>query len=209
MQLRVSTCPSLRLEIQTVHYLHFLDMLIMLCHWIFIRERWTYHAHLTATMRSDCGMSRTTLACVSLNDRHFGRTYVGSHKSRSNKTNQISASTGRLLATAAGNTVNMFDVEIGNFLFDLKGHHSEVCSISWDVTGKYIAFVGEESERFWSVVTGRQCIHEIHSKGNNFQSCTFHPGYPLLVVIGSYQFARQRSARLSKPRSMPEIMEVK
>lgn len=94
---------------------------------------------------------------------------------------------GRLLATAAGNTVNMFDVETGNFLFDLKGHHSEVRSISWDVTGKYIASVGEESARFWSVVTGRQCIHEIHSKGNNFQSCTFHPGYPLLVVIGSYQ----------------------
>lgn len=69
----------------------------------------------------------------------------------------------------------------------IKGHHSEVRSISWDVTGKYIASVGEESARFWSVVTGRQCIHEIHSKGNNFQSCTFHPGYPLLVVIGSYQ----------------------
>jgi len=69
----------------------------------------------------------------------------------------------------------------------IKGNDSEVRSISWDVTGKYIASVGKESVILWSVFTGGQCLYEIHSKGNNFHSCTFHPGYPLVVVIGSYQ----------------------
>ncbi|XP_057544253.1 transcriptional corepressor LEUNIG-like isoform X2 [Amaranthus tricolor] len=95
---------------------------------------------------------------------------------------------GRLLATASGNGVNIFNVETGDFEFDLKGHQSEVRSICWDVTGNYIASVSEESVRLWSILSGGRCIYELQSKGHNFQSCTFHPGHPVLLIIGSYQF---------------------
>ncbi|KMT04648.1 hypothetical protein BVRB_8g183000 isoform B [Beta vulgaris subsp. vulgaris] len=95
---------------------------------------------------------------------------------------------GRLLATASGNGVNIFNVETGDFEFDLKGHQYEVRSICWDETGNYIASVSEESVRLWSILSGGRCIYEMHSKGHNFQSCTFHPGHPMFLIIGSYQF---------------------
>uniref|UniRef100_A0A803LQ00 Uncharacterized protein n=1 Tax=Chenopodium quinoa TaxID=63459 RepID=A0A803LQ00_CHEQI len=95
---------------------------------------------------------------------------------------------GRLLATASGNAVNIFNVETGAFEFDLKGHQCEVRSICWDVTGNYLASVSEESVRLWSIVSGGRCIYELLSKGHSFQSCTFHPGDPMLLIIGSYQF---------------------
>ncbi|KNA23225.1 hypothetical protein SOVF_026770 isoform D [Spinacia oleracea] len=95
---------------------------------------------------------------------------------------------GRLLATASGNVVNIFNVETGAFEFDLKGHQCEVRSICWDVTGNYIASVSEESVRLWSILCGGRCIYELHSKGHHFQSCTFHPEDPWLLIIGSYQY---------------------
>lgn len=39
-------------------------------------------------------------------------------------------------------------------------------------------------------MSGGKCIHELHSNGNKFQSCTFHPGYSQLLIIGGYQVYR-------------------
>ncbi|XWS15756.1 hypothetical protein CRYUN_Cryun34aG0029300 [Craigia yunnanensis] len=93
---------------------------------------------------------------------------------------------GKLIATASGNVVNAIDVETNKPEFCLKGHNKEVLSICWDPSGKYIVSISEDSARVWSV-SGRECLHELRSTGNKFQSCTFHPGYSQLLVIGGYQ----------------------
>ncbi|EOY28211.1 LisH dimerization motif,WD40/YVTN repeat-like-containing domain isoform 2 [Theobroma cacao] len=93
---------------------------------------------------------------------------------------------GKLIAAASGNVVNVIDVETDKPQFCLKGHNKEVLSICWDPSGDYIASVSEDSARLWSMIDG-ECIHELCSTGNKFQSCTFHPVYSLLLVIGGYQ----------------------
>ncbi|XVE51362.1 hypothetical protein DITRI_Ditri02bG0034100 [Diplodiscus trichospermus] len=93
---------------------------------------------------------------------------------------------GNLIATASGNVVNTVDVETNKPQFCLKGHNKDVLSICWDPSGKYIASISEDSARVWSV-SGGECLHELRSTGNKFQSCTFHPGYSQLLVIGGYQ----------------------
>ncbi|KAB1221957.1 Transcriptional corepressor LEUNIG [Morella rubra] len=94
---------------------------------------------------------------------------------------------GKLLATAARNSVSLIDVETDSLQFYLKGHTKDVLSICWDASGKYIASVSEDSARIWSAMSGGKCIHELRSDGNKFQSCTFHPGYSQLLIIGGYQ----------------------
>ncbi|XP_039004637.1 transcriptional corepressor LEUNIG_HOMOLOG-like [Hibiscus syriacus] len=93
---------------------------------------------------------------------------------------------GMLLATASGNVVNVIDVETNKPQSCLKGHNKEVLSICWDPCGKYIASISEDSARVWSV-SGGECLHELRSTGNKFQSCTFHPAYSQFLVIGGYQ----------------------
>ncbi|KAK6283506.1 hypothetical protein POUND7_002458 [Theobroma cacao] len=73
------------------------------------------------------------------------------------------------------------------------GHNKEVLSICWDPSGNYIASISEDSARLWSMIDG-ECIHELCSTGNKFQSCTFHPVYSLLLVIGGYQTEMVASA---------------
>nr|ABD32372.2 Lissencephaly type-1-like homology motif; WD40-like [Medicago truncatula] len=91
---------------------------------------------------------------------------------------------GMLLATATGNNLKIIDVETDKLVYNLKGHDKDVLSICWDRTGKYIASVSEDCARVWS---NGECIGELHSNGNKFQSCIFHPGYCNLLVIGGYQ----------------------
>ncbi|KAJ6999841.1 transcriptional corepressor LEUNIG-like isoform X2 [Populus alba x Populus x berolinensis] len=93
---------------------------------------------------------------------------------------------GKLMATSTGNSINVIDVEVGNLVWNLKGHSKEVLSICWDTSGKYIASVSEDSARVWSLVGGN-CLGKLHSNGNKFQSCAFHPGYSMLLIIGGYQ----------------------
>ncbi|KAJ6707079.1 TRANSCRIPTIONAL REGULATOR OF FILAMENTOUS GROWTH FLO8 [Salix viminalis] len=93
---------------------------------------------------------------------------------------------GKLMATSTGNIINVIDVEVGNLMWNLKGHSKEVLSICWDTSGEYIASVSEDSARVWSVVGGN-CLGKLHSNGNKFRSCAFHPGYSLLLIIGGYQ----------------------
>ena len=41
---------------------------------------------------------------------------------------------------------------------------------------------------------GGECVHElVGTSGNKFHSCTFHPKYPSLLVIGCYQVRGNRS----------------
>ncbi|KAK8646195.1 hypothetical protein V6N13_119989 [Hibiscus sabdariffa] len=93
---------------------------------------------------------------------------------------------GRLIATASGSVINLIDVETNKPQFCLKGHDEDVLSICWDPCGEYIASISENSARVWSVLGG-ECLHELRSTGNKFQSCTFHPAYSQLLVIGGYQ----------------------
>ncbi|XP_061341517.1 transcriptional corepressor LEUNIG_HOMOLOG-like [Gastrolobium bilobum] len=94
---------------------------------------------------------------------------------------------GKFLATATGNNIKIVDVETDQLLYYLEGHVKDVISICWDRSGSYIASVSEDSARVWSVASDGKCISELHSNGNKFQSCLFHPGYLNLLIIGGYQ----------------------
>ncbi|RDX76208.1 Transcriptional corepressor LEUNIG-HOMOLOG, partial [Mucuna pruriens] len=96
---------------------------------------------------------------------------------------------GKFLATATGNNIKIVDVETDSLLYNLEvtveGHVKDVLSICWDKCGNSIASVSEDSARVWS--SDGKCISELHSNGNKFQSCIFHPGYLNLLIIGGYQ----------------------
>ncbi|KAM7506065.1 hypothetical protein LguiB_004969 [Lonicera macranthoides] len=94
---------------------------------------------------------------------------------------------GNLLAAASGNVISLIDVETNYIQHLLEGHVKDVRSLCWDTSGKYIGSVSEDSARIWSTISGGKCIYELHSFGNKFESCTFHPGYSLLLVLGCYQ----------------------
>ncbi|XVF40471.1 hypothetical protein PTKIN_Ptkin01aG0116200 [Pterospermum kingtungense] len=93
----------------------------------------------------------------------------------------------KLIATASGNIVNVIDFETNKLQFRLKGHNKEVQSICWHPSGRFIASISEDSARVWSM-SGGECLHELRSAGNKFQSCTFHPRNSHILVIGGYQF---------------------
>ncbi|KAL9355468.1 hypothetical protein Peur_053438 [Populus x canadensis] len=115
--------------------------------------------------------------------------------------------TGKLMATSTGNSINVIDVEVGNLVWDLKGHSKEVLSICWDTSGKYIASVSEDSARVWSLVGGN-CLGKLHSNGNKFQSCAFHPGYSMLLIIGGYQIPPALSLPRKNLRFQSTILSV-
>ncbi|PON61396.1 Guanine nucleotide-binding protein, beta subunit [Trema orientale] len=94
---------------------------------------------------------------------------------------------GKLLATASGNGVNLFDTETGSLKLSWKGHIKDVLSICWDHSGKYILSVSEDSARVWSTLSGGKCISGLNAIGKKFQSCIFHPGYDHLCIIGGYE----------------------
>ncbi|KAK9906940.1 hypothetical protein M0R45_002557 [Rubus argutus] len=112
---------------------------------------------------------------------------------------------GKYLAAASGNSVNAFDVETASFDLYSKGsgHAKDVLSICWDTSGKYLASVSEDSARIWSTASSGKCIYELQSNGNKFQSCTFHPGYSLLLIIGCYE-----SLELWSPSQSSKTMTV-
>ncbi|GAV59020.1 WD40 domain-containing protein/LisH domain-containing protein [Cephalotus follicularis] len=93
---------------------------------------------------------------------------------------------GQLLAAAADTVVSIFDVETDRQTHSFKGHSTDVHSVAWDINGDYLATASLDSVRVWSMSSG-ECIHELTSSGNKFHSCTFHPSFATLLVIGSYQ----------------------
>ena len=68
-----------------------------------------------------------------------------------------------------------------------QGHITDVLSVCWDYTGKYVLSVSEESARVWSTLSGGNCIYELLANGNKFQSCTIHPDHDHLWIIGGYE----------------------
>ncbi|KAK4352908.1 hypothetical protein RND71_028426 [Anisodus tanguticus] len=86
------------------------------------------------------------------------------------------ANVGLLSSCDSNDEIRLGDVNMGDFKLILKGHVKDVRSICWDTSGNYLASVSEDSARIWYVSEG-ECIHELCSSGNKFQSCTFHPGY--------------------------------
>ncbi|KAF4347313.1 hypothetical protein F8388_026590 [Cannabis sativa] len=94
--------------------------------------------------------------------------------------------TGHYMAAAAGNVISVFDVESDRQTHSLPGHTTEVHSLCWDTNGDLLASVSQDAVRVWSLSSG-ECIHELNSSGNMFQSCVFHPSYSTLLVIGGYQ----------------------
>ncbi|EOY28793.1 LisH dimerization motif,WD40/YVTN repeat-like-containing domain [Theobroma cacao] len=110
---------------------------------------------------------------------------------------------GKLIATVSGNVVNIIDFETDK----PPGHNKEVLSICWDPSGNYIASISEDSARLWSMIDG-ECIHELCSTGNKFQSCTFHPVYSLLLVIGGYQVKRVNCSMEHGPMHPPVSQKI-
>ncbi|CAI9772750.1 unnamed protein product [Fraxinus pennsylvanica] len=94
---------------------------------------------------------------------------------------------GNLLAAATGNVINMIDVETSTIQYRLEGHTKDVRSMCWDTSGRYMASVSEDCARIWSIEAGGKSVHQLQSSENKFVSCTFHPGYSLVLAIGSYQ----------------------
>ncbi|KAL6848025.1 hypothetical protein ACP4OV_022153 [Aristida adscensionis] len=107
---------------------------------------------------------------------------------------------GGCLAAASDNVVSILDVEtraiVRRFELALKfalcqtvGHVKRVNSLCWDPSGEYVVSVGEDAVKVWSLNAGsnESCTHELSCSGRKFTSCAFHPTYPSLLVIGSYQ----------------------
>ncbi|CAA6660818.1 unnamed protein product [Spirodela intermedia] len=96
---------------------------------------------------------------------------------------------GRYLAAAAENVVSVLDVETQACCHSLKGHMKPVHSVCWSHSGDFLASVSEDSVRIWTVGAGSKgtSVHELNCSGNKLHSCTFHPTYPSLLVIGCYQ----------------------
>ncbi|KAG9439215.1 hypothetical protein H6P81_019380 [Aristolochia fimbriata] len=94
---------------------------------------------------------------------------------------------GHLLAAAEDKNINIFSIETDQLLVSLQGHKKEVSSICWHASGDYFASVSEDAVCIWSTGSNWKCIHHLSTNGNKFQSCTFHPRHPLLLVIGGYQ----------------------
>ncbi|XP_024028884.1 transcriptional corepressor LEUNIG_HOMOLOG [Morus notabilis] len=93
---------------------------------------------------------------------------------------------GQFMAAAAGNIISIYDVESDRQTYSFQGHSTEVHSLCWDTNGDLLASVSQDAVRVWSLSSG-ECIHELSSSGNMFQSCVFHPSYSTLLVIGGYQ----------------------
>ncbi|KAL1818569.1 hypothetical protein ACET3Z_013438 [Daucus carota] len=90
---------------------------------------------------------------------------------------------GRLLAAASVEVVSIFDVKTDMQTYFFQGHSGVVNSLCWDLNGDYLASVGKESVKVWSLTSGK-CVHELSSKSNHFHSCAFHPSYSALLMIG-------------------------
>lgn len=93
---------------------------------------------------------------------------------------------GQFMAAAAGSIISIFDIENDRQTHSFQGHPSDVHSLCWDTNGDLLASVSQDAVRVWSLSSG-ECIHELNSSVNMFQSCVFHPSYSSLLVIGGYQ----------------------
>ncbi|XP_075100572.1 transcriptional corepressor LEUNIG-like isoform X2 [Nicotiana tabacum] len=97
---------------------------------------------------------------------------------------------GKYLAAAVANGVSLIDVETTQTCrYPLKGHISKIQAICWSSSGEYLASLSEDMVQVWKIGSSgeQQCMHERSVKGKKFRCCTFHPCYPSVLVLGSYQ----------------------
>ncbi|XP_035817502.1 transcriptional corepressor LEUNIG isoform X4 [Zea mays] len=93
---------------------------------------------------------------------------------------------GGLLATASDNVVSILDVERQACVRRFESHTKGVDSVCWDPTGEYVVSVSEDTVKVWSL-NDESFVNELSCGGRKFSSCTFHPTYPSLLIIGCYQ----------------------
>ncbi|KAK4265145.1 hypothetical protein QN277_026233 [Acacia crassicarpa] len=90
---------------------------------------------------------------------------------------------GTLLSAAADNYISVIDIEHPFQRFKLEGHKNPVRSLCWDFSGEYLASVSNNLVRVWTVKSGKgECIQELNASGKQFNTCVFHPSYPLLII---------------------------
>uniref|UniRef100_A0A7N0TBV3 Transcriptional corepressor LEUNIG n=1 Tax=Kalanchoe fedtschenkoi TaxID=63787 RepID=A0A7N0TBV3_KALFE len=96
---------------------------------------------------------------------------------------------GRFFAGISEDSVSIIDAETQAIRLKLQGHKKPVRCLCWDFSGEYLATVSEDMARVWSFAPrgNGECIHELSSTRSDFRSCTFHPTYSFLLVIGGNQ----------------------
>eukprot|EP00268_Persea_americana_P059731 TRINITY_DN736_c0_g1_i5.p1 TRINITY_DN736_c0_g1~~TRINITY_DN736_c0_g1_i5.p1 ORF type:complete len:757 (-),score=175.65 TRINITY_DN736_c0_g1_i5:655-2589(-) len=153
----------------------------------------TYSGHGAPVMSLDFHPKKTDLFCSSDGNSEIRFWNIGQLSStRTSEQGGMSQvrfqpRVGQLLAAAAENVVNIFDIETNRLMFSLQEHTKEVHCVCWDANGEYLASVSHDSVRVWSLTSERESIHELSSNGNKFHCCVFHPSYPNLLVVGGYQ----------------------
>ncbi|KAB5513956.1 hypothetical protein DKX38_027862 [Salix brachista] len=106
--------------------------------------------------------------------------------------------TGKYLAAAVENAVSILDVETQACRHSLQGHTKAIHSVCWDPSGDYLASVSEDSVRVWTLGSGSEgeCVHELSSNGNKFQSCVFHPTFPSLLSLELWNMSENKTMTL-------------
>ncbi|KAM6544696.1 hypothetical protein CsatB_025432 [Cannabis sativa] len=151
----------------------------------------TYSGHTSHVLSLDFHPKKTDLMCscdANSEIRYWNLSQYSSTRVSKGGSAQVrfQPRTGHYMAAAAGNVISVFDVESDRQTHSLPGHTTEVHSLCWDTNGDLLASVSQDAVRVWSLSSG-ECIHELNSSGNMFQSCVFHPSYSTLLVIGGYQ----------------------
>ncbi|XP_074281011.1 transcriptional corepressor LEUNIG-like isoform X3 [Silene latifolia] len=96
----------------------------------------------------------------------------------------------KCLAAASDSHVKIIDTQSFRCIEQLQGHAKKLHSICWHPSGERLACLSEDMVRVWRVGSSGskwQCLHELNSNGNKFNTCVFHPVFPSLLIIGCYQ----------------------
>ncbi|XP_060972646.1 transcriptional corepressor LEUNIG_HOMOLOG-like [Cannabis sativa] len=115
---------------------------------------------------------------------------------------RIQPNHGKLLAFASGNEVGFFNTETREVLFTGKVHEKIVCLVCWDYDGDHIVSVSEDRVQVWSLSKG-QCMYQLDSNGDHYQSCTIHPFYRHTWIIGG-----NKNLKLWNQKAGPKVLKV-
>ncbi|KAJ4747042.1 Transcriptional corepressor leunig-like protein [Rhynchospora pubera] len=167
----------------------------------------TFMGHSSQVTSLDFHPKRTELLCSSDDNGEIRFWLVGQNSpSRVSRGGtgkvRFQPRVGRLLAAAAENTINIIDIEADMQIRPLKGHNNEVHSVCWDENGDFLASVSQDTVKVWSTAS-MECVHELNSNGNKFNSCVFHPRYPKILIVGGYQSLELWSVTDGQRLTMP------
>ncbi|KAK2978210.1 hypothetical protein RJ640_024243, partial [Escallonia rubra] len=154
----------------------------------------TFTGHSSSVMSLDCHPKGDILcSCDDVNEiRYWSIKNGGCARVSEGGATQVrfQPKLGKYLAAAIGDGVFITDVESARVCGNpSKGHTLNIRSLCWDFSGERLASVSENSVRVWKIGSGAEqdCIHELSVTGKKFRCCVFHPYYPSLLIIGSYQ----------------------